>query len=406
MEEPTPEEGSKAKKKKRGPIRRALGLVGRVVFWGTVIVGSIALVQAWVPMGQRAVGPRLERMMASDQWHDDGFENPEPMQNDWWGMVTGAAAKSEYAVPREAIEVAALDPELYDTAPRDMRITWFGHSTALIEIGGARFLTDPVWGERTSPLSWVGPKRWYPPVIALEDLPDIDAVLISHDHYDHLDYATVSWIAHERDWPFVAPLGVGAHLEYWDVPGERITECDWWDAHEIAGVTVTATPARHASGRGPFDQMGTLWAGYALRADERAVFFSGDTGLFDGLRDIGERLGPFDVTMLEVGAYDQAWPDWHMGPEQAVLAHRWVRGETMIPIHWGLFDLAYHGWTEPIERTLAAAEKAGVVIASPRPGGIVEAGVTPSTQHWWPEVPWHSAEDYPVTANDVHFDPE
>ncbi|MEM9196032.1 MAG: MBL fold metallo-hydrolase, partial [Myxococcota bacterium] len=221
----------------------------------------------------------------------------------------------------------------------------------------------------------------------------------SHDHYDHLDHETIVAIR-EWDTTFIAPLGVGAHLEYWGVPSDHIVELDWWDRRSFGGVELVATPARHASGRHLFDQFRTLWAGYALVGAERRVFFSGDTGLFPGMEEIGERLGPFDITMLEVGAYGQAWPDWHLGPEQAVRAHQMLRGELLLPVHWGLFNLAYHAWTEPIERVLVEARQQDVRVASPRPGVSIEPGDA-TIDRWWPEVPWRTAEEYPIVASQV-----
>jgi L-ascorbate metabolism protein UlaG (beta-lactamase superfamily) len=246
----------------------------------------------------------------------------------------------------------------------------------------------------------VGPDRWYPPPLPLDQLPEVDAVLISHDHYDHLDTPTIEALA-KRDTTFIAPLGVGAHLELWGVPPERIVELDWWEDTKLGALTVTCTPARHASGRGLFDQNRTLWAGYALRSDKHRVFFSGDTGLFPAMKTIGDKLGPFDLTMIEVGAYDKAWPDWHIGPEQAIRAHGWLRGKVLLPIHWGLFDLAAHGWTEPIERVLVAAEAANVSVVSPRPGGSFEPSAPPTQERWWPEVPWETAEQHPIVSTKV-----
>ena len=271
-----------------------------------------------------------------------------------------------------------------------------------MEIDGVRVLTDPVWSETAGPAS-VGPRRFYPPPLPLEALPDLDAVVLSHDHYDHLDTPTIIALR-ERELPFIAPLGVGAHLEAWGVASERIVELDWWEATEIGKLEVTCTPARHASGRGLDDQNRTLWAGYALRGPEHRVYFSGDTGLFPDMKAIGTRLGPFDLTMIEVGAYGQGWPDWHIGPEQAVLAHGWVRGEVLLPIHWGLFNLSAHGWTEPIERVVVAAEQAGATIISPKPGGSVEPERPPTTERWWPALPWRTAEEAPIVSTKVDGD--
>jgi len=359
------------------------------------------LIDAWEALGQGASGARLARMQRSAQWDGDGFENPEPLWNDIWGSISGMASGSDYSVPDSPLDVVRPRASLFTEAPQSgLRVTWLGHSTLLIEIDGRRILTDPVWGEYSSPFTWTGPERWYAPPIALEDLPPIDAVLISHDHYDHLDHPTMVAM---RDWDtvFVVPLGVGAHLVYWGIPADRIVVLDWWERTQVGDLTVVCTPARHASGRQVFDQNDTLWAGYALLGDTHRVMFTGDTGLFDGMREIGRRLGPFDLTMIEVGAYNRAWPDWHLGPEQAVLAHRMLRGRAMLPIHWGLFDLAMHGWTEPIERTVVAAEAQDIRLLTPRPGQPFELDDSTELARWWPEVPWESAEEHAIEATSV-----
>jgi L-ascorbate metabolism protein UlaG (beta-lactamase superfamily) len=267
-----------------------------------------------------------------------------------------------------------------------------------VEVDGRRVLVDPVWGERASPFSWMGPKRFYAPLLPLNQVPAVDAVVISHDHFDHLDMPT---IAAMKGWKttFVVPLGVGAHLEHWGVPAERIVELDWWEATRLGDLELVATPARHASGRSPFSgQNATLWAGFALIGPAHRVYYSGDTGLFPGLADIGARLGPFDLAMIEAGAYGRSWPDWHLGPEQAVRASQLVRAEVLLPVHWGLFNLAYHGWTEPAERVLVAAATAGVSVTIPRPGQSVEPAALPALTRWWPEVPWRTAEEDPIVA--------
>jgi L-ascorbate metabolism protein UlaG (beta-lactamase superfamily) len=208
-----------------------------------------------------------------------------------------------------------------------------------------------------------------------------------------------------KDWPttFVVPLGIGAHLAYWGVPESRIVEVDWWDRTRVGGLEIVCVPARHASGRTMvFDRDGTLWAGYAFIGARHRAYFSGDTGLFPGMRDIGARLGPFDVTMIEVGQYHRAWPDWHIGPEQAVLAHGMVRGRVLLPMHWGLLQLAPHGWTEPIERALAAGKAAGAVIVTPRPGGSVEPEAPPAAARWWPPLPWVTAAQDPIRSTKVN----
>jgi L-ascorbate metabolism protein UlaG (beta-lactamase superfamily) len=388
----------------RRRARRILAIASALVGLFVLVV----LVDGWVAFGKGAEGERRARMHASPQWDDGGFQNPQPLWNDGWGMITGLFSKSDFASPDAPLPVVPGDRSRFAEPPASgLRITWLGHSTLLVEIDGATFLTDPVWGERSSPLSWLGPRRWYAPPIALAELPRLDAVILSHDHYDHLDYPTISALAGsalagsalaDADTTFVAPLGVGAHLAYWGVPEDRIVELDWWDRITLAGVEVVCTPARHASGRTLFDKDATLWAGWAMLGPSHRAWFSGDTGLFPAMRTIGEELGPFDVTMIEAGAYGAAWPDWHLGPEQAVKAHEMVRGDVLVPVHWGLFDLAYHGWTEPVERVLAAARPSGTTVLVPRPGESFEPTAAPALARWWPEVPWQTAEDDPIVA--------
>jgi L-ascorbate metabolism protein UlaG (beta-lactamase superfamily) len=360
-----------------------------------------ALVDGWQAFGKSADGDRLVRMQSSPQWDDGVFENPQPLWNDGWAMLTGLFGASDHLAPEDPIPVQEMDPAMFDAAPPSgLRVTWLGHSTILVEIDGHRVITDPVFGPRSSPLTWIGPSRWYPPPIALDALPSIDAVVLSHDHYDHLDYTTIVAM---KDWDttFIAPLGVGSHLAYWGVPADRIVELDWWERTKVGSLELVCTPARHASGRHLFDQNHTLWAGWAILGAEHRVYFSGDTGLFPAMSEIGDKLGPFDLTMIEAGAYGQAWPDWHIGPEQAVRAHGMVRGEVFLPIHWGLFNLAYHGWTEPIERSVAAAEAAGVQIVAPRPGQSFEPETAPPVERWWPDVPWQDKDAYPIVSTNV-----
>jgi L-ascorbate metabolism protein UlaG (beta-lactamase superfamily) len=371
------------------------------MFTSFLLFVALVIIDGWTAMGTSATGERLERMQASAQWDGSGFENPQPIINGSLKSLSRMFDGSDYASPDPALVIPHADPTVFDTPPATgLRVTWLGHSTVLVEIDGLRILTDPVWGEVPMPVTWLGPKRWYPPPLRLDELPPIDLVVISHDHYDHLDEPTMRAI---RDWDaaFVAPLGVGAHLAYWGIPEEKITELDWWESRELEGVEVTCTPARHASGRHVLDQNATLWAGYAFVGDEHRVFFSGDTGLFPGMNDIGEKLGPFDLTMIEVGAYDMGWPDWHIGPEQAVRAHGMLGGKLLLPVHWGLFDLALHGWTEPIERVIVEGRAKGAQLATPRPGQSFEPEALPSFERWWPDVPWQGPDVHPVVSSQV-----
>jgi len=381
--------------------RRRLG-PGRLLLALLLGGAAVCVAQGWVGFGHRAEGERRERVERSPQWAGGHFNNPQPLDNHAWRSLAGALHMSPDVSPHTAVPVVRGGPPAAPP-PTGLRVTWLGHSSTLVEIDGARLLTDPAWSGRASPLTWVGPTRWFPPPLPLEALPPIDAVLISHDHYDHLDQRTIA--ALDRFAPrFIVPLGVGAHLAYWGIPASRIVELDWWGQARVGEVEVTCTPARHASGRMLVDDDATLWAGYALRGPRHRVYYSGDTGLFPALREIGRRLGPFDLTMIEVGQYGAGWPDWHLGPEQAVRAHQLVGGKVLLPVHWGAFALAYHGWTEPIERTLVAAAARGVTVLAPRPGEAVEPQAPPPLSRWWPELPWKTAAEDPIAATKVGTD--
>jgi L-ascorbate metabolism protein UlaG (beta-lactamase superfamily) len=383
-------------------IRRVLKRAAQAFGVLLVLTVLIVLPQAWEGLGHRATGERRARMEKSPQWHGGGFENPEPIINHV-EMVSGLFNVSPDATPRSPVDVQQLDPTFLATPPASgLRITWLGHSTTLIEVDGHRVLTDPVWSERVSPLTWVGPTRYYPPLLPLEKLGKLDAVIISHDHYDHLDRPTVLALKDLTE-RFIVPLGVGAHLEYWGIPSEKIVEVDWWQHVSVGTMEIVSTPARHASGRHVLDRDATLWSSYALLGARHRVYYSGDTGLFTAMQDIGEKLGPFDVTMIEVGQYHRGWPDWHIGPEQALTAHQMLRGKVFFPIHWGLLTLAYHAWTEPVERAVAAARAQGATIVTPRPGQSVEPEVATEFAQWWPSLKFDDASAHPIVSSNVVF---
>ncbi|POX60985.1 MBL fold metallo-hydrolase [Streptomyces sp. Ru62] len=267
-----------------------------------------------------------------------------------------------------------------------LRLTWMGHSSVLAEIDGHRVLFDPVWGERCSPFPFAGPKRLHPVPLPLAALGPVDVVVISHDHYDHLDLPSIKALA-DTDTLFAVPLGVGAHLEHWGVSPDRLRELDWHESTRVGGLTLTATPARHFCGRGLRNTQHTLWASWAVAGEEHRIYHSGDTGYFDGFKDIGAAHGPFDATMIQIGAYSEFWPDIHMTPEEGLRAHLDLQGGAphgvLLPIHWGTFNLAPHPWAEPGEWTKEAAEEAGQAVALPRPGEPFEpAGKLPA-EAWW-----------------------
>lgn len=376
--------------------RRLLQVLGVLVLLALVVVGAL-VAEAWRAMGARSEGARLARLERSPQYRAGHFRNELPRVDHIDLALLMEYVGREHGRPEAALPVQERSADEFSEAPEELRVTWLGHSTLLIELQGARVLIDPVWGERASPSSYVGPSRFYPPPLPLEALPEVDAVLISHDHYDHLDLPTVDALK-ERVPRWIVPLGVGAHLESWGVPLERITELDWWEQQEVAGLTLVCTPSRHFSGRSALDADATLWSGWAILGRERRVYYSGDTAMSPDFTEIGTRLGPFDLTLIESGAYDAAWADVHLGPEQALEAHRMVRGELFMPVHWSLFDLALHSWTEPAERVRAAAEEAGIAVAYPRPGESFGLEGYPR-EPWWPAVPWETAAEAPVISS-------
>ena len=359
------------------------------------------LMGAYSATGAPARDARLAAVKASPNWQGGKFVNSLPRSDiKLMPILRSRFDRPDQTEPDATLPVLARRASDFDEAPASgLRITWLGHSTLIVEIDGYRVLVDPVWTERVSPFETLGPSRFHAPPLPLDQLPRIDAVVISHDHYDHLDHETV--IALREHVPvWAVPLGVGAHLEHWEVPAERIEERDWWGEVEVGELKLVATPARHASGRSLTfsDQDKTLWSGWALQGPEHRVYYSGDTAMFPELADIGERLGPFDATLIETGAYNPLWVDVHMGPEQAIVAHELVRGGLFIPVHWGTFDLAVHNWTEPVERVVAAAEQAQVSIAVPRPGESIDPSAPPALTRWWPEVPWNRAAEVPVVS--------
>lgn len=337
-------------------------------------------------LGGRISGPRAERVRASSNWHDGRFWNlvrtRTMLPGSLWETLKRQLLGKEVRRPPGITPIFQLrKSDLAEKPASGLRATWIGHSTVLLEIDGMRVLTDPIWSERCSPVRWAGPRRFHPPPIELRELLPVDVAVISHDHYDHLDMDSVQALAVSGT-RFMTGLGVGAHLERWGVPASQITELDWGQQTRAGELTFTSLPARHFSGRRLIDENHTQWATWSIRGPKHRVFFSGDTGFFDGLKDIGDQHGPFDLTLIKIGAYGETWPEIHVNPEEAFRAHQAVKGQVMLPVHWGTFNLAFHNWNEPPERLLkAAAGQATIVI--PRPGQMVEPDHLPQQDFWW-----------------------
>jgi L-ascorbate metabolism protein UlaG (beta-lactamase superfamily) len=322
----------------------------------------------------------------SAQFRDGSFHNATAPKQIGWRRTLGLwwqfmFKDTAITVPVPPLEVTPLTRSQLEQAP-DGSVYRLGHSTVLLKLNDAYWLTDPVFSERASPVQWAGPKRFIAPPITLEELPPLTAVILSHDHFDHLDRQTVIALA-AKTRLFIAPLGVGDHLVRWGIPAEKIKQLDWWQTLDVRGVRFIATPAQHFSGRRLFVTNPTLWASWVIKTERHSIFFSGDTGYFAGFAEIGERHGPFDLTLLEAGAYDPQWEGVHMLPEQVLQAHRDLRGEWLLPIHNVTFDLAFHAWDEPFERLVALASQHDVRLTIPRIGEPVQIGHCQPPEAWW-----------------------
>jgi L-ascorbate metabolism protein UlaG (beta-lactamase superfamily) len=268
-------------------------------------------------------------------------------------------------------------------ADNDVQVTWLGHSTVLLTVDGKRFLTDPVWYQRASPFTHMGPKRFFQVPVSLQDLPPIDFILLSHDHYDHFDRKTLRYLA-TKNILFITMLGVGSRLRKLGVSSKLITELDWWQQIKLTDhFNITALPARHFSGRSLMDRFTTLWGSFALQGPQHSVYYGADSGYYEGFEIIGDAFGPFDLAMLEIGAYNPLWDDIHLGPEKAAQACLDVKGNLLLPLHWGTFALAFHPWTEPIEQLLAAAKNKGVSLLVPAPGETRVVSNGAYLNRWW-----------------------
>ncbi|NHN34460.1 MBL fold metallo-hydrolase [Paenibacillus agricola] len=284
--------------------------------------------------------------------------------------------------PIKPISMNAIDIELFKAG--QSQVIWFGHSAFLVKLGNKTLLLDPMFGKAPTPFPWFGNKRYSKQLpIDIDLLPAIDAVLLSHDHYDHLDYGSIQKLKHKVG-RFYVPNGVGRHLRRWGIDPEKIHEFNWWEEAEFEGLNLACTPAIHFSGRYLLDNNSTLWCSWVIAHAEGKLFFSGDSGYGPHFKAIGEKYGPFNLTLMECGQYDNRWAAIHMLPEETVQAQLDVKGEMMIPIHWGAFKLAFHAWTDPIERISKAAQERGVAIASPRIGETVSIhNASYPSSIWW-----------------------
>ncbi len=358
-------------------------IIGLII---VLAVGIAIFINVAPQFGQVPQGEDLERVKKSEHFEDGVFVNLIETKMDiplskipgmMWGFLSPGENKSpSKSLPTEFNHQANTAPD--STA----LITWYGHSAVLLKIDGKVILIDPMLGPAASPVSFMTNRFNYEEPIDLKEIPKVDAIIISHDHYDHLDYPSIVELKDKTDHFFTA-LGVGSHLEKWGVDKEAITELDWWQDVEYQGLKFTAAPARHFSGRGILDRNKTQWASWAVQGKKQNIYFSGDGGYGPHFKEIGEKLGPFDFAMMECGQYNKMWEAIHMMPEQSVQAGIDVQGKILMPIHWGAFDLSLHTWTDPVQRFTKEAKRLKVEYTTPVIGKEFNVAVQQPQQYWW-----------------------
>ncbi|MEK6481125.1 MBL fold metallo-hydrolase [Catalinimonas sp. 4WD22] len=357
-----------------------------------LVVSGVLFLYLNPVFGGKADAQLKERYLQSGHYEGGKFINLIPTTlgiktGDYVGLTLDYIKGTPNIEPAGELPVISLDSvNIVPKPDKPARVTWFGHSAILLELEGKNIFIDPMMGESPSPLPMIGSKRYGALPIAIEKLPHLDAVLISHDHYDHLDYGSILKLKDKVD-NFYVPLGVGAHLRAWGVEAEKVHELNWWDKVTDDEFTFVCAPARHFSGRGILDRDQTLWSSWVIQSPSQKLFFSGDSGYGPHFKEIGNRFGPFDFAMLECGQYDPRWEAIHMLPEQTVQAAIDVKTELMMPIHWGAFTLALHSWTDPVDRAIAKAQEMKVAIATPIIGEaiLLEKETYPNSR-WWENV--------------------
>ncbi|EDM79135.1 hypothetical protein PPSIR1_27253 [Plesiocystis pacifica SIR-1] len=341
-------------------------------------------------------GARRERVEACPRFVDGEFCNTAPVgpglqEGSSRGVMREFFFSRARRMPSEPLPTLDPRPGWAQAPDTGLRATWLGHSTVLVEIDGLRVLTDPVWCKRASPSQLMGPKRFQPVPVTVAQLPELDAVVLSHDHYDHLDAAAIAELGRSGV-PIYTSLGVGLRLELLGVPAQNIHELDWWESARLVSrdgrreLQISAAPSQHFSGRGLNDRNATAWSSFVLTSERHRVFFSGDTGLTPEFAEIAARLGPFDLVMLEVGAFHPAWGQIHLGPDNALEALALLGGGAFLPVHWGTFNLAIHDWDQPAERLFELAPSRGVQLLMPKIGAPIEPSRVECTAPWWREL--------------------
>ena len=358
----------------------------------TLVLAVLLYFQFAPRIGSDPAGARLARIQGSPHYKEGKFWNvvetnvdmpPSKMARVTWQFIKGGEGRE----PKGIIPTVPFDHEAWAAVPdTSYAIAWFGHSSLLIKLGGLTFLCDPIFGERASTFSFMGPKRFnYHRHMSVDQLPHVDVVLLSHDHYDHLDRGTVILLK-DKVQRWVMPLGVGAHLERWGVAADRISEHDWWESVDVGGVRLSLAPSRHFSGRGLTNRFSTLWRSWVMEGSRKRIYFGADSGPSGTFAEVGKRFGAFDLVLLECGAYNVDWAEIHMRPEETAQAAKDLNAKVLMPIHWAKFSLAMHPWKEPVERLAVAAKSLGLPLLTPRVGRIVMDADRSMSERWWDEV--------------------
>ena len=361
----------------------------RNLFLAGISLWTVIVLMACVAATYTNEDTKMTKIIKSPNYKDGKFRNyhdweqpsfSEYLSTGWEFLFGGDQRTPDDLLPAKPVELK------YFINPGDnqLNVTWLGHSTLMINIDGYRVLTDPVFEKS---VSFFGPSRYNGDVpIDINQLPEIDVVIISHNHYDHLNKPSIE-LLRDKTSRFIVPLAVGAELEDAGIPREKIFELDWWEECNIdSNLMIAATPAQHFSGRGLTDRDETLWASFVIKSANHKIYFSGDTGYFDGFKQIGEKYGPFDITFLETGAYNEKWHHIHMFPEETVRASIDLKGRILHPIHWATFNLSLHTWYDPMQRLSRAADSLNVVTATPIVGETTRLGEYLPASKWWVEV--------------------
>lgn len=373
-------------------IKRFIKLIKRIMIGILSVVGVVTLIGVTFinvspQFGASAKDLSLERIKKSPNFFNGAFKNTEKTLQSTgfkWSTIPKFFTDGNNKTPSAELPIEKLSKNYFENEPQQPRITWFGHSAAFVELEGMNIFIDPMLSEVAAPHPFLGSKRFQKELpISIDSLPKIDVVLISHDHYDHLDYGSIVKLKDKVE-KFYVPLGIKAHLTSWGVDANKITEFDWWENINYEGVEFVSTPARHFSGRGVTNRNSTLWCSWVLKSDDTNIFFSGDSGSGKHFKEIGDKYGPFDFAMMECGQYNEQWSQIHMTPEETIQASIDVQSKLTMPIHWGSFKLALHSWDDPIIRASAKANELNIKITTPKVGGaIVLDGNEFPTEKWW-----------------------